>query len=102
MKRIIFYGDVLGFSNLAASPEAQGAVDALSDVRATFADAGVIQALQKAVWPDRFALSDSVFLVSDDPLAAAGAAADLFFALAYINSHSPERSTLMRAALAWG
>ena len=103
MARTVFFADLLGFSHFSRTPQAQRAVDALTDVASVFGDEDEILAhLNKAVWSERYALSDSLFLVSEGPLLAAGAAAELFFALAFYNSSTPEQACLIRGGLAMG
>jgi len=102
MSRTILFADILGFGNLARSPGAEGAKDALSDVAYLLAtEDELVQFLRQPVWKERYGLSDSIFLIAEDPLPACAAAAELFFDLAYVN-HSAEAPVLIRGALAQG
>ena len=83
MDRIVFFADVLGFSSLARRPGAAGAVDALSDLATVLSSNDEIARLVRSdVWMERYGLSDSIFLVAEDPRAACAAAVELFFNLA--------------------
>src|SRR5436305_13092910 len=102
MPRTVLFADVLGFGNLARAPGATGAKDALSDVAYLLAtDDELVQFLRQPVWKERYGLSDSIFLVAEDPVSACAAGAELLFDLAYIN-HSAETPVLIRGALAQG
>jgi hypothetical protein len=102
MPRTVLFADILGFGNLARAPGATGAKDALSDVAYLLAtDDELVQFLRQPVWKERYGLSDSIFLVAEDPVGACVAGVELFFDLAYVN-HSTEAPVLIRGALAQG
>lgn len=102
MSVTVFYADVLGFSNLSALPSAAAAAEALSDIAHILStDHALAQYLQRPLWRQRYALSDSMFLVGRDPVAASAAAAEFFFNLAYYNA-SQDRPVLMRGAITFG
>jgi len=54
-----------------------------------------------AGWAHRYGLSDSLFLVAEDPITACSAAAELFFNLAFYNREFPE-AVLLRGAITLG
>ena len=94
----VFFADVLGFSALSRVANATPAVDALSDLASIFStQSSVARYLQAPAWRRRYGLSDSIFLVADDPMEACAAAAEIFFNLAFYNSQADD----CRAA-AWG
>ena len=101
MVKIVFYADLLGFANLTTAGPGP-AVDALSDLAAIFSHASDLASfLQAPTWTRRYGLSDSIFLVSDDPGQACAAAAEIFCNLAFYggaNGNSP----LLRGAIAHG
>jgi hypothetical protein len=98
----IFYADILGFADKAAAGES--ALDALSDLALILSDRDEISKLlqEGAPWKERLGLSDSIFLVADDAVAAARAAAELFYQLAYLNASRPQNAVLLRGAIATG
>jgi hypothetical protein len=99
---VVFFADVLGFSALSRVANAAGAIDALSDLATIFSTQNsVARYLQAAAWRRRYGLSDSIFLVADDPIAACVAAAEIFFNLAFYNSQA-EDTVLLRGAIAMG
>jgi hypothetical protein len=102
MSSVVFFADVLGFAALSVS-DAASAGRALDDVALLFSDQNeIIRLLQIGnPWSARYGLSDSIFLVAEDDVAAATAAARFFFRLAYLNASVPER-VLMRGALPRG
>ncbi len=64
MKETVFFADVLGFSSRARLARAASAIEALSDVAHILSkDHAVARYLQLPVWRQRYALSDSIFLV---------------------------------------
>lgn len=98
----VFFADVLGFSEMASAPGAQPAVDALADLARLFAGDPLARYLApSAGWSGRYGLSDSMFLVADDPAAACAAAAEFCFSLAFYNSGLPS-AVLVRGAIASG
>jgi hypothetical protein len=101
MIRSLFYADVLGFGALARTPGAGGAADALSQIAYLFSQDELVRFLGGAPWTARYGLSDSLFLVADDPVAAGATAAELFFHLAYV-SHVAPAPVLLRGAVAIG
>lgn len=102
MARCVFFADLLGFRGLSVRDDGEAAADALSDVALVLSERDeVARYLQASVWSRRYGLSDSLFLVGEDPVAACSAAAELFFNLAYVNCRA-ERPVLMRGGLAYG
>lgn len=103
MSATVFFADVLGFSVMATRSPGD-AERALDDVALLFSHHDEItKYLQSgSPWQARYGLSDSIFLIAADPVAAAAAAAQFFFRLAYLNSSVPEQRVLMRGALAAG
>jgi hypothetical protein len=102
MKATVFFADILGFSTLARLPRAIPALEALSDVaRLLSKDHALAQYLQCPVWHQRYSLSDSIFMVGSEPVAAAAAAAEFFFNLAYYDA-TQNIPVLMRGALTIG
>jgi hypothetical protein len=102
MKRAVFFADILGFSNLARASGAAGAIDALSDLyQLLSSDDELAQLLRSDVWQERYALSDSIFLVAEEPAAACKAGAEIFFHLAYLN-HAGEAPVLLRGGISFG
>lgn len=102
MDKIVLFADILGFSNLARTPGAEGATDALSDLAHLLSSEDeLVRLLQSAVWSERYGLSDSILLVAQDPIQACRAAAELFFNLAYIN-HQAQAPVLIRGAITIG
>jgi hypothetical protein len=96
------FTDVLGFGSLSENPGASGAVDALSALANLLSRSDILGAiLNWSGWEGKYALSDSIFLVSPDTIGAITAAAELFFSLAYI-SHSGESPVLMRGGASKG
>jgi hypothetical protein len=102
MSDVVFFGDVLGFAALSMT-DAGSAERALDDVALLFSDQDEITKLLQvgSPWTARYGLSDSIFLIAEDDVAAAEAAAQFFFHLAYLNASVHER-VLMRGALARG
>jgi hypothetical protein len=99
---VVFFADVLGFSALSRVAKAAGAIDALTDLATIFStENSVARYLQAAAWRRRYGLSDSIFLVADDPIAACAAAAEIFFNLAFYNSQA-EDPVLLRGAITMG
>jgi hypothetical protein len=99
---IVFFADVLGFSALSRVANATGAIDALTDLATILSTQNsVARYLQAAAWRRRYGLSDSIFLVADDPTAACAAAAEIFFNLAFYNSQA-EDTVLLRGAITMG
>lgn len=97
-----FFADVLGFGQMASLPGARGALDAISDLAHLLSDSDeLIKFLANPVWKERYGLSDSLFLVAEDPIEACAAAAELFFNLTYVN-HAAEAPVLLRGAIATG
>ena len=98
----VFFADVLGFSALSRVANATPAVDALSDLASIFSTQScVARYLQAPAWRRRYGLSDSIFLVADDPVEACAAAAEIFFNLAFHNSHADD-AVLLRGAVTMG
>lgn len=98
----VFYADALGFARMASAPGAASALDALGDMARIFSDLHALAPwIGHARWRGRYGLSDSVFLVADDPVDACAGAAEILFNLAYYNCRAPS-SVLMRGALAFG
>lgn len=102
MSDVVFFGDVLGFATLSMT-NAGDAERALDDVGLLFSDQDEITKLLQigSPWTARYGLSDSIFLIAKDDVAAAEAAAQFFFHLAYLNASVHDR-VLMRGALARG
>ena len=99
---VVFFADVLGFSALSRVANAAGAIDALTDLATIFSTQNnVARYLQAAAWRRRYGLSDSIFLVADDPIAACAAAAEILFNLAFYNSQA-EDTVMLRGAIAMG
>jgi hypothetical protein len=102
MVKTVFYADLLGFASLSAAPGAAPAVDALSDLATIFSQASdLAHFLQASAWTRRYGLSDSIFLVADDPAQACAAAAEIFFNLAFYRSPNGD-GPLLRGAIAHG
>jgi hypothetical protein len=102
MSKTVFFADVLGFSSLSKTPGASGAADALSDLAHLLSSENELaKLLQSSVWTERYGLSDSIFLVAEDPIQACAAAAEFFFDLAYVN-HEAEAPVLLRGAVTIG
>jgi hypothetical protein len=102
MTKTVLFADVLGFGSLSRAPGASGAADALSDLAHLLSsDDELAKLLQSSVWTERYGLSDSIFLIAEDPVAACAAAAELFFDLAYVN-HETESPVLIRGAVTTG
>jgi hypothetical protein len=102
MSKTVFFADVLGFSSLSKAPGASGAADALSDLAHLLSSEDEILALlQSSVWTERYGLSDSIFLIAEDPVQACAAASEFFFDLAYVN-HEAEAPVLLRGAVTIG
>jgi hypothetical protein len=100
--RSVFFADVLGFGALSLVPGAGAAQDTLTALSNLLSQDDALGALLNwPGWEERYALSDSIFLVSGNPLGSAAAAAEIFFNLAYV-SHSGENPVLMRGAVARG
>jgi hypothetical protein len=104
MVSTVFFGDILGFARSSRAPGAQGALDALEDVAQLLSrEHEIARYLQiGAPWTSRYGLSDSIFLVADQPELAVRAASELFFNLAYYKSSQPASEVLLRGALACG
>jgi hypothetical protein len=99
---VVFFADVLGFSALSRVANATPAIDALSDLATLFStQSSIARYLQAPAWRRRYGLSDSIFLVADDPRAACAAAAEIFFNLAFSNSQSDD-AVLLRGAVTMG
>jgi class 3 adenylate cyclase len=102
MVKTVLFADVLGFSNLAKTPGAGGAADALSDLAHLLSSEDeLVKILHSSAWTERYGLSDSIFLVSPEPVQACRAASELFFDLAYVN-HQVEAPVLLRGAITIG
>jgi hypothetical protein len=102
MKAAIVYADILGFSLAATEPGARLALEQLSDIAHILStDDSLAKYLHRPVWKTRFALSDSIFLVANDPVEACRAAAEFFFNLAFYNA-SQDVPVLMRGSIAFG
>ena len=102
MDKTVLFADVLGFSTLSKTPGAQGAADALSDLAFLLSsDDELAKLLQSPVWGERYGLSDSIFLVAENPVHACAAAAEFFFNLSYVN-HTAEAPVLLRGGIAIG
>jgi len=100
--RLVFFADILGFGALSLVPGAEGAQDALSAVSGLLDRSDVLgDLLNWPGWEERYALSDSLFLVSSDVEGAVAAAAEVFFNLAFI-THAGSAPVLMRGGLAQG
>lgn len=80
------------------------AVDALSDLATILSDRDEISNLlqQGAPWKERLGLSDSIFLIADDSVAAVRAAGELFYHLALLNASVPEQAVLLRGGIVRG
>jgi hypothetical protein len=102
MSDVVFFADVLGFAVLSTT-DAGSAERALDDVALLFSDQDEITKHLQAgsPWTSRYGLSDSIFLIAEDDVAAAEASAQFFFHLAYLNASVHER-VLMRGALVRG
>ena len=102
MAKTILFVDVLGFGSLAKSPGASRATDALSDLAHLLSSEDeLVKILRSSAWTERYGLSDSIFLVSEDPVRACTAASEFFFDLAYVN-HQAETPVLLRGAITTG
>jgi class 3 adenylate cyclase len=102
MTRTVLYADVLGFGSLSTAPGATGAADALSDLAYLLSSEDELaKLLRSSAWTERYGLSDSIFLVAEDPVQACAAAAELFFDLAYVN-HNVQDPVLLRGAMTIG
>lgn len=103
MDVVVFFADVLGFSAMATEDTAR-AERALDDVALLFSSHDEIAAyLQRdSPWTSRYGLSDSILLIAKDSVAAASAAAQFFFQLAYLNTAVPDQRVLMRGAVVRG
>lgn len=102
MKAAVFYADILGFSGLAVRPGARRALEQLSDVAHLLStEDSLARYLQRPVWRARYGLSDSIFLVGEDPVEACAAASEFFFNLAFYNA-SQGVPVLMRGAITFG
>ncbi|HSS48713.1 MAG TPA: hypothetical protein VLX28_07185 [Thermoanaerobaculia bacterium] len=102
MDRTVFFADVLGFSARSKAPGAQGARDALSDLALLLSSNDELaKLLRSSAWIEHYGLSDSIFLVAEDPVQACAAAAKLFFHLSYLN-HTAETPVLLRGGIAFG
>jgi len=98
----VFFADVLGFSARSRAGNAAPAVDALSDLASILStQSSVARYLQAPAWRRRYGLSDSIFLVTDDPIGACAAAAEIFSNLAFYNSHADD-AVLLRGAITMG
>ena len=99
---VVFFADVLGFSARSRAATAAPAIDALADLATLFSTQDAIaRYLQAPVWHRRYGLSDSLFLVADDPVAACAAAAEIFFNVAFYNSQVDD-AVLLRGAITEG
>jgi hypothetical protein len=98
----IFYADILGFAGKARIGEP--AMDALSDLALILSSRDEISKLlqEGAPWLERLGLSDSIFLVADDAVSAARAAAELFYHLAYLNASRPKNAVMLRGGVVTG
>jgi hypothetical protein len=102
MLGFVFFADILGFKVRSLADSAQPALDALSDVAGVLAENDELaRYLQLDQWFCRYALSDSLFLVSENAEQACSAAAELFFNLAFLNSFGDE-GVLLRGGVAGG
>jgi hypothetical protein len=102
--KTVLFADVLGFSGLASAPRAEGATDALSDLAHLLSSSDELVTLlgsASSPWTERYGLSDSIFLVSEEPIRACKAAAEFFFNLAYVN-HQARNPVLLRGAISIG
>lgn len=94
----VFYFDVLGFSQMAKG-DATKAVDALTDLSTLLWEPTISHIMKP--WSHRYALSDSVFLIDNDPIVALENARHLVFNLVNFNSKQ-DHPVLVRGALAFG
>jgi hypothetical protein len=102
MSKTVLFADILGFGSLSKIPGASGAADTLSDLAYLLSDEEELaQLLRSTIWTERYGLSDSLFLVAEDPVQACAAAAEFFFDLAYVN-HEAEAPVLLRGAITIG
>jgi hypothetical protein len=102
MPKTVFFADVLGFGSLSKAPGAAEAADALSDLAHLLSSKDrLVKLLQSGAWTERYGLSDSIFLVAEDPIQACSAASQFFFDLAYVN-HQAEDPVLLRGAITIG
>jgi hypothetical protein len=97
--RAVFYADVLGFSRMSSASGAESTVDALSDLAVVLSDTGdIARFLRRGRWRARYGLSDSLFLVGNDVVATCGSGAELYYSLAYLNSHADRDLVLLRGS----
>jgi len=98
----VFYADILGFSDLSDINGAGPAMGALLDVSNVISDNDdLARYIDRDNWLCRYALSDSIFLVSKNAVEACTAAAEIFFRLAFLNA-SHEDAILMQSVLLRG
>jgi len=103
----VFYADILGFGELSGVTGAGPARAALQDISHILStNEELARYIQRDNWLCRYALSDSLFLVSENALEACTTAAEIFFSLAFINaSHEDailQQSVLLRGGVACG
>jgi hypothetical protein len=102
VKATLFYADILGFSEMSARPGARRALEQLSDIaRLLSSEDSLARYLQRPIWRARYGLSDSIFLVGDDPVEVSAATAEFFFNLAFYNA-SQGMPVLIRGAITFG
>jgi len=101
---LVFFADVLGFSELSRQGASSGAARALDDIALLFSDHQEIAQHLNAgsPWTERYGLSDSIVLLALDPVAAVTAASEFFFDLAWLNVATPEQRVLMRGSITRG
>lgn len=99
---LIFFADLLGFGGLAVRPGADKARDVLSHLARLLSGADELAGLvQSPVWSERYGLSDSIFLVTENLGGGCVAASELFFALAYVQVDQ-QAPVFLRGALTFG
>lgn len=103
-ERFVFFADVLGFGAMSRRPQADPAVDALTDIYSLLSeDDAIAKLLREPIWEHQFALSDSLFLVAADPVGACREAASFFFNLAFYNCDpKTESPVLLRGGISSG
>lgn len=100
--RVVFFADILGFAGMAWKPGSLEAIDALSEMATVLSSEDQIARLVRSdVWTERYGLSDSLFLVAEEPRGTCAAAAQLFFNLAYIGLDAAA-PVLIRGAITAG
>jgi len=103
----VFYADILGFGELSDVSGAGPARSALLDTAQVVSDNDDLSRyIQRDNWLCRYALSDSLFLVSDNAVDACVAAAEIFFGLAFLNASHEDvilrQSVLLRGGISCG